>query len=86
MILIDLKSAFDTAWHDAIIHKMIRAGFSTYLIRLIHSFLSQRQFKVKVGSKFSNLKYPKAGVPQGPVLSPILFNILVSDMPTPNDC
>ena len=57
-----------------------------YLIKLIKSFLSQRRFRVKLGSEYSSCKYPEAGVPQGAVLSPILFNILICDMPTPSNC
>lgn len=86
LVLLDLKSAFDTAWHGAILHKMMVLNFPVYLTKLVQSFLDSRSFKVRVGSSYSTVKYPESGVPQGGVSSPILFNILLYDIPTPPNC
>ncbi|VVC44186.1 Endonuclease/exonuclease/phosphatase,Reverse transcriptase domain [Cinara cedri] len=46
------------------------------------SYLEDRFFAVKVGSEISNLAPILAGVPQGAISSPILFNIYTLDQPT----
>lgn len=86
MILLDLKSAFDSVWHDGLIYKLSNAGCPLYLVRLVQSFLSERTFSVRVGKDFSARTDIPAGVPQGAVLSPFLFNFFMSDLPTSNYC
>ena len=46
-----------------------------YLGSWIKSYLSTRTFKVKLNGKFSQVKIIQAGVPQGSILGPLLFNI-----------
>jgi hypothetical protein len=44
-------------------------------MKLICSFLSQRKFRVSVADEMSTPRVTQAGVPQGSVLSPTLFNM-----------
>ena len=85
LLSLDLQSAFDKVWHEALLHKMLVYNFPIYIIKLTKSYLEDRFFRVKIGSCYSTSRSIPAGVPQGAVLSPILFNIFVSDMPTCND-
>jgi hypothetical protein len=55
--------------------------FSINLIKLISSFLSQRKFRVSVEGEMSPPREMQAGVPQGSVLSPTLYNIYINDTP-----
>lgn len=60
---------------------MRTAGLPTPITKIIASFLEQRTFSVKVGDSFSKKKPIEAGVPQGSVLGPTLYNIYTHDFP-----
>jgi len=53
----------------------------TYYI-LIKSYLEDRYFQIRHGSAYSSIAGIRAGVPQGGILSPVMFNIYTSDQPT----
>ena len=77
--LIDIKSAFDSAWHQAILAALIRRGCPNYLVRLVSSFLSNR--KVTLSHNCSKVESDvNLGCPQGGVLSPFLWVILIDDL------
>lgn len=83
LLSLDIKRAFDTVWHSGLIYKLFSYhNFPLYFISLFHSYLKNRTFTVKVGNSHSNIKTITAGVPQGTVLSPILYNLYLSDLPT----
>ena len=50
MVLLDVKGAFDTVWHEGSIYKIIMYDFPIYLIKIIQNFISQRLFRVHIGS------------------------------------
>ena len=48
----------------------------------ISNFLSDRLFQVKIGSTLSDFHVQENGIPQGSILSPVLFNIKINDIVT----
>ena len=86
MILIDMEKAFDTVWHDGLLHKLSKFDTPTYLIKLIASFLRDRSFIVDVNGKKSSPKIMPAGLAQGSVLSPLLWTVYTSDLKIPPNC
>lgn len=81
MLSLDIEKAFDSVWHDNLITKLHAIQLPLYLLKTLQSYLTNRQFYVTIDSTNSEVHDIPAGVPQGSLLSPILFNIYTSDLP-----
>lgn len=81
MLLIDIEKAFDTVWTFGLLYKMIQLNFSSEIVMLIYSYLTNRKFYVSINECKSSLNEVCAGVPQGSILGPILYLIYVHDVP-----
>ena len=81
VVFVDLMGAFDRVWRLAVLQKLLNMGIKGKIIRWLHSYLDNRTFKVFLEGEYSTKRKAKSGVPQGGVLSPLLFNILMSDLP-----
>ena len=75
----DLSKAFDTLNHSLLIAKLGAYGLDTKALYYIKSYQDNRKQRVRVNSNFSSCQAIIAGVPQGSVLGPFLFNIFVKD-------
>ncbi|GFW87221.1 probable RNA-directed DNA polymerase from transposon BS [Trichonephila clavipes] len=81
MLFLDIAKAFDKIWHDGLISKMMRLGFSDQILKIIHSYLNSREFRVRVENCLSSPRRVKSGIPQGSLLEPRLFNLYINDIP-----
>ena len=76
LITVDVKNAFNTASWRLIVQKLENKGISTYLIRLVDSYLKDRTVILRDSENRSEEMKISQGVPQGSVIGPMLWNIL----------
>ena len=79
LTLLDYSKAFDTANHKLILAKLQHFGFHDDALAWVLSYLSNRKQKVRT-DKDSDWVSIHNGVPQGSILGPLLFTVLVSDI------
>ena len=80
---LDVEKAFHNVWHNGLRYRIYQFDLLTKLCRRLSDFLVGRFIQVKIEGFLSPKVYPKAGLPQGSNLSPLLFLIYVNDMPNP---
>ncbi|XP_075723786.1 uncharacterized protein LOC142765866 [Rhipicephalus microplus] len=81
LLLLDVESAFDGLPQVAVEAALDRLGISGSLRGFVTAFLPRRTFCVCVGGATSQPRDITAGVPQGSVLSPFLFNTALAGLP-----
>jgi hypothetical protein len=84
-VFLDIERAFDTVWHDGLIQKLISLRLNPNFIKIIDSFLTNRTCRVKIQNSKSASIQLQAGVPQGSILSPLLYITYCRDFPVSED-
>ena len=77
----DLSKAFDRVWHQGLLAKLAHYGVSARVHAWLKEYLTSRRQRVQVEGCMSTFVDIPAGVPQGSVLSPLLFLICTIDLP-----
>ena len=79
-LFLDFEKAFDSVWKKGLIVKLFKLGFRGKFLKLINHFLASRKVTLNInGNKGELRNCSEFGLPQGSVLSPILFKIFMLD-------
>lgn len=81
LVTLDAEKAFDKTWHPAIIAKLSRIPSLKKFVHTINSYLQNRTFYVQIKNASSSPRPIRASVPQGSLLAPILYNLVMYDIP-----
>lgn len=82
-VFLDIQKAYDMLWKEGLLVKLHTLGIQGHMFNWIKNFLSNRKIQVKVNNTLSNSLHIQNGVPQGSVISPILFLVMINDTPLP---
>jgi hypothetical protein len=78
-VFVDFEAAYDRVWRQMLTYK-IQGSVRGRMLCWIKSFLTQRHIRVRLRHVSSRYKQQRQGLPQGVVLSCLLFNIMINDL------
>ena len=79
LMLFDIKKAFETVNHSIPLNKIQHYGTRGTTLKLFDSFLADKDQCVNTHNVNSNKKPIQFGFPKGPVFSPLLLTLYVSN-------
>ena len=77
---LDFSKAYDMVWRADLYDTMLRKGVPPRYVRWLKGFLTNRQARVRLGGGVSKPRLFREGLPQGSVLSPLLFLFVINGL------
>lgn len=78
LVLVDFSNAFNAVDHDLLLAVLEHLNFSTFSLHWFSSYLKGRRQAIRTAQSFSDWCELDAGVPQGGILSPLLFSLFIN--------
>ena len=78
---LDVSKAFDTNPHGTLLNTLLGDDIKGKFFNTIENIYTNHRACVKIDNKITDIFYINLGVRQGCILSPLLFNIFMSDLP-----
>lgn len=78
LVLVDFSNAFNAVDHDLLLASLDRLNISLPALNWFTSYLRGRRQAIRCDQTLSNWCDLDAGVPQGSILSPLLFSIFIN--------
>ena len=79
-VFLYFAKAFDTVNHSILLQKLNHYGIRGNTLKLIESYLADREQCVFVNNTYSDLEKISHGVPQGSILGPLFFLLYINDI------
>ena len=81
LALLIFRKAFDSVWHDGLLNKLLQLNVGGCFYSLIESLFSNSSCSIKIGQNQTKSFQYARGVRQAGILSPLLFNLYINDLP-----
>ena len=79
-VFLDLTAAFDKLWNTGALLYFKKIGIKGRLLYWLTDFLKSRKIKVKYAGETTQIEETINGCPQGSVLSPIIFSLVMNTL------
>uniref|UniRef100_A0A8C2Q875 Reverse transcriptase n=1 Tax=Cyprinus carpio TaxID=7962 RepID=A0A8C2Q875_CYPCA len=79
-VFFDIEKAYDMMWKEGLLIKLSKIGVEGRVFNWIRDFLFGRKIQIRIGADLSDQYIVDNGTPQGSVISPLLFIIMINDV------
>uniref|UniRef100_A0A8C6VY57 Reverse transcriptase domain-containing protein n=1 Tax=Nothobranchius furzeri TaxID=105023 RepID=A0A8C6VY57_NOTFU len=79
IVYFDIEKAYDMVWKEGLLIKLKRLGIEGRTYDWIKDCLFNRYIQIKIGDRLSEGYRVDNGMPQGSVISPVLFSFMIND-------